>query len=113
LWQISSPSPCKDVFFKEEEVDRSLNMEDANAHPEDSFLYPQSRYYGKFDPVRFLFDANLQEFAQKISYICALETGGKLSSIEAYKEIKKLWKDLKKSKKALGIGEDPNQPDPD
>lgn len=88
-------------------------MEDPNAHQEDAFLHPYSRYYGKFDPVRFLFDANLQEFAQKISYICALETGGKLSSIEAYKEIKKLWKDLKKSKQALGIGESPNHQDPD
>jgi hypothetical protein len=71
------------------------------------FLYPRGRYYGDFTPQKLAFNANLQEFAQKVSYICNLETGGKISSIEAYEEIKKLWKDLKTSKKELQIGEEP------
>jgi hypothetical protein len=85
-------------------------VEDSNFHQKDNFLHPYSRYYGKFEPIEFLFNANLQDFAQKVSYICALETGGKLSSLEAYKEIKKLWKDFKKSKEALGIGNPPDNP---
>ncbi|BDA71743.1 hypothetical protein CAL7716_059090 [Calothrix sp. PCC 7716] len=68
------------------------------------FLYPRSRYYGEFDPKNLIFNANLQEFAQKVGYITALETSGKLSSIEAYQRIKALWKQLKNSKKELGIG---------
>jgi hypothetical protein len=36
-----------------------------------------------------------------------LETGGKLPSEEAYKQIKSLWKQLKRSKKELGIGKKP------
>lgn len=73
----------------------------------DRFLYPRSRYYGQFSPENLVFDANLQEFAQKIGYITALETSGKLSPDEAYKQIKALWKQLKRSKKELGIGEQP------
>jgi hypothetical protein len=33
-----------------------------------------------------------------------LETGGKLSPEESYKQIKALWKDLKRTKKQLSIG---------
>ncbi|MBD2085210.1 hypothetical protein NDI49_10220 [Trichocoleus sp. ST-U3] len=69
-----------------------------------SFLYPQSRYWGRFTPEELAFNANLQEFAQKISYISALQTGGKISSEQAYKDIKSLWKQLKTSKKELGVG---------
>lgn len=77
----------------------------------NDFLHPRSRYYGDFTPENLAFNANLQEFAQKITYICSLETGGKISSENAYKEIKALWKQLKTSKKNLGIGESLPQSD--
>jgi len=73
----------------------------------EDFLHPRSRYYGDFTPENLAFDANLQEFAQKITYICSLETGGKISTEKAYKDIKALWKDLKSSKKQLEIGKKP------
>lgn len=72
----------------------------------NSFLYPQSRYYGEFTPEYLAFNANLQEFAHKISYISALQTGGKLSPEQAYEQVKGLWKQLKQSKKAMNIGAD-------
>ncbi len=71
------------------------------------FLYPRSRYYGPVKPENLVFNANLQEFAQKVSYLANLETNGKLSPEQAYLEIKELWKQLKKSKIELGIGENP------
>ncbi|MEB3359034.1 MAG: hypothetical protein VKK04_20075 [Synechococcales bacterium] len=74
----------------------------------DNFLYPRSRYRGEFTPGNLAFNANLQEFAQKVSYVCALETGGKLSSSEAYDKIRQLWHDLKRSKDLLI-----DQPPPD
>jgi hypothetical protein len=80
-----------------------------NVIKKDKFLFPRSSYQGKFTVENLIFDANLQEFSQKVGYICALETGGKLSSKEAYDEIKALWKQLKKSKKRLGIGEPPEE----
>lgn len=67
----------------------------------DGFLYPQGRYFGKFTPQNLAFNANLQEFAQRVSLICGLETGGKISSDEAYEQIKQLWAQLKSSKKQL------------
>lgn len=67
----------------------------------DNFMLPRSKYRGKFTPQNLAFNANLQEFAQRVSLICGLETGGKVSSAEAYEDIKKLWKDLKASKKNL------------
>ena len=82
-------------------------MTDANSYKQSTlndFLYPRSRYHGQFSPQRLAFNANLQEFSQRIEYICALETGGKLPPKEAYSQIKQQWKKLKKSKKALGIG---------
>jgi len=69
-----------------------------------NFLYPRCRYYGKFTPESLAFNTNLQEFAQKVSYISSLETGGKISSEQAYQQVKALWKQLKHSKKSLGIG---------
>ena len=68
------------------------------------FLFPRNNYRGKVKPENLVFNSNLQEFAQKISYICNLETGGKLPPEKAYKQIKSLWKQLKRSKKELGIG---------
>jgi hypothetical protein len=70
----------------------------------ESFIYPRSRYYGEVKPENLVFNANLQEFAQKVSYISSLETGGKLSPKEAYDQIQMLWKQLKYSKRELRIG---------
>ncbi|WP_315791039.1 DUF7219 family protein [Fischerella sp. JS2] len=75
------------------------NQKDLN-----KFLYPHSSYRGQVKPENLLFNANLQEFAQKVSYIANLETSGKLSPEEAYSQIKMLWKKLKLSKKELKIG---------
>lgn len=74
----------------------------------DEFLYPRSRYYGQVKPENLIFNANLQEFAHKVGYITALETSGKTSPHEAYKQIKGLWKQLKRSKKALKTSEPPS-----
>ncbi|MGL5081869.1 MAG: DUF7219 family protein [Microcoleaceae cyanobacterium] len=76
----------------------------------DEFLYPRSRYYGKFNLKNLTFNSNLQEFAQRVNYLCALETNGKITSEEAYAQIKDLWHQVKASKKNLGIGEDPLSP---
>ena len=67
----------------------------------DSFLYHNSTYHGQVKPENLLFNSNLQEFTQKVSYICCLETGGKLSPEDSFKQIKSLWKELKQSKKML------------
>lgn len=74
----------------------------------NEFLYPHHSYHGKVKPNNLVFNSNLQEFAQKVNYICNLETGGKLPPEQAYKKIKSLWKELKKSKKELGIGTENN-----
>jgi hypothetical protein len=72
-----------------------------NSDKKESFLYPRSKYWGKFTPENLVFDANLQEFAQRISYLCNLENNGKISPEDAYEEIKRLWKHLQQSKKEL------------
>jgi hypothetical protein len=82
-------------------------MEESQPQDKNDFLYPRSRYHGEFTPENLVFDANLQEFAQKIGYITSLETSGKLSPEDAYRQIKELWKQLKQSKKELGIGNQP------
>jgi hypothetical protein len=84
-------------------------MVDPNQVEKNRFLYPRSRYYGQIKPENLVFNANLQEFAQRVNYICNLETNGKLSPEESYKQIKALWKQLKRSKKQLGLGNKPFQ----
>lgn len=81
----------------------------ASHREKDQFLYPRSSYYGKFTPENLVFNANLQEFAQKVSYICNLETGGKIDQMAAYEQIKILWKQLKASRKQLKT----HKPNPD
>ncbi|MEQ8962095.1 MAG: hypothetical protein RLP02_29915 [Coleofasciculus sp. C2-GNP5-27] len=73
----------------------------------DEFLYPRSRYYGDVKPENLVFNANLQEFAQQVNYICNLETAGKVEPEAAYKQIKELWHDLRQSKQELSIGQHP------
>ncbi|QIR37622.1 hypothetical protein HCG51_13470 [Tolypothrix sp. PCC 7910] len=70
----------------------------------NDFLYVRSRYYGQIKPENLAFNANLQEFNQRVSYISILVTSGKIPPYEAYQQIKALWKVLKLSKKQLKIG---------
>ena len=70
------------------------------------FINPRSRYRGQVKLENLVFNANLQEFAQRVMTISNLETGGKISPEQSYEQIKLLWKELKRSKKALGVGSD-------
>ena len=71
----------------------------------EKFVFPRSRYYGEFTPENVVFNANLQEFAQRVSFICNLETSGKMTPQEAYEAVKELWHVLKTSKQQLNIGQ--------
>ncbi|MBN3922445.1 hypothetical protein [Nostoc sp. NMS4] len=81
-------------------------MVQPNYEAKNRFLYPCDRYHGKFQPNNLVFNANLQEFAQRVSYIANLETAGKLSPEIAFTQIEALWKQLADSKNKLGIGSD-------
>lgn len=76
----------------------------------EAFIYARSTYRGEFTPQKLLFNANLQEFAQRVGIICSLETGGKITSEEAYREIKRLWKALKASWQNFGFPEEHDNP---
>ncbi|OWY66498.1 hypothetical protein B7486_36565 [cyanobacterium TDX16] len=72
----------------------------------DAFLHPRHRYRGNFTPEYLVFNANLQEFAQEIGYIVSLQTNGKISTEEACRRIKAIWRELEISREELGIGYD-------
>lgn len=63
------------------------------------FLYTRSRYHGQSSPEHVAFNASLQVFSQRVNYICALETGGKLTAPEAYQQLKQQWKTLKRHRR--------------
>jgi hypothetical protein len=69
----------------------------------DKFFYPHCHYRGHISPENLVFNANLQEFAHKVGYIANLQTGGKMSPEQAYRQIEELWDDLSASKQQLGI----------
>lgn len=81
-------------------------MEQLNQLDLDRFLYPHRRYHGKVNPENLVFNANLQEFAQRVSYISNLQTRGKLSVQESYHQVNALWEQLNSSYWALGIKPD-------
>jgi glutathione peroxidase-family protein len=70
-----------------------------------AFLYPLARYHGEVKPQNLVFNANLQEFSQRVSLIANLQTNGKLSPEESYTQVEALWQQLQTSKNQLGIGQ--------
>lgn len=92
-------------------MNRGVLVTDDQDNQKEKFFYPAGKYYGKFTPGNLAFNANLQEFAQRVSLLCGLETGGKLAPEEAYQEIKKLWKQLRQSRKELLDQSPPPPPD--
>lgn len=71
--------------------------------PSHAFLYPYARYQGSLTPENLMFDADLQEFSQRVTYLCNLQTNGKLSPDEVIEEIDLLWNQLEQSKAKLTI----------
>ncbi|MEA5535233.1 hypothetical protein [Crocosphaera sp. XPORK-15E] len=76
-------------------------MEDKQRVSEQNFLYPLYPYHGVLNDKTLLFNANLQEFSQKVGFISSLHTGGKLSSEEAYTRIECLWKELESTNRII------------
>jgi hypothetical protein len=76
-----------------------------NPLDKDSFLSPIAQYHGEFTPQNLAFNANLQEFANRVSIICALETNGKLTPQAAYAQIQQLWTALTDSEQNLLVEE--------
>jgi len=72
-------------------------------HSMHNFLYPRASYQGPAQPGQLVFNANLQEFAQRVSYISNLNTNGKLTADEAFAHIQYLWETLKHSRAGLQI----------
>lgn len=71
----------------------------------DDFLTPRASFQGEFTPENLAFDANLQEFAQRVAYVCALETAGKITPAEAHRRIRALYEQLDRSRAGLDIDE--------
>jgi hypothetical protein len=58
-----------------------------------------SRYHGEdWSPERVAFHQNLEQFAERVGLIVALQANGKITQDTAYAEIRQLWKELKDSK---------------
>jgi hypothetical protein len=66
---------------------------------------PEERAIEPISIEGMIFDANLAEFGNRVQIICSLEAGGHLSAEDAFARVKSLWKQLKRSKKNLQIGE--------
>ena len=73
----------------------------------NDFITARHGYHGQVNPESLVFNANLQEFADRVSYITCLATAGKLSAEESHHQIKELWQELDRSKQQLGVGENP------
>lgn len=68
-----------------------------------SFLYPHASDRNDFTPENLVFNANSQEFSQRINYIFYLQTSGKMSTNESFEQIRSLWHQLDRSPEQLKI----------
>ena len=89
-------------FRRDQETDVS---ESEDVPTKDEFLTPRARFQGDFTPANLAFDSNLQEFAQRVAYICGLETAGKITPNAAHAQIRDLYEELARTHEGLGIGE--------
>lgn len=69
-------------------------------------LFPCWHYGGVFTPENWLFNCNLQEFAQRVSIVEALHTAGKISTPQAVEQLNFLWEGLEKGYHSLGINKE-------
>lgn len=76
-----------------------------------NFLLPRASYRGQVKPENLVFNANLQEFSQRVAFISSLETNGKLSPQDSYEQISELWQELSQSYYQLAIGRSPKNED--
>jgi hypothetical protein len=67
------------------------------------FLCPQSRCRGEQTPQNLIFNAKLQQYAQRIGLIANLQTGGKLTPEEALSQIEALWETFEAGLKTLSL----------
>lgn len=70
---------------------------------EERLLFSMIQYEGEFSPQNLAFNANLQEFAQRVDYIYAIYRENEITASDAYQLVEQLWKELSHSKKGLGI----------
>lgn len=66
-----------------------------------------NRYKGKFTPENLVFNANLQEFAHRVSYICELVANDQISPQEALTQVEVWFEALERSQQQLLIGSNP------
>jgi hypothetical protein len=61
-----------------------------------------SGYRGQdWSPERLVLHQNLESFAERVGLIVAMQGSGKISQDQAFAAIKKLWKDLKRSRESI------------
>jgi hypothetical protein len=54
-----------------------------------------------WSPERLMFHQNLESFAERVGLIVGLQSNGKITQENAYAEIRRIWNDLRDSKKSL------------
>ncbi len=65
-------------------------------------LEAHSSYRGEdWSPERLVFHQNLEQFAERVGLIVALQGNGKISQEEAFDEIRQIWKQLQTSRESL------------
>jgi hypothetical protein len=65
-------------------------------------LEAHSSYRGDdWTPGRLVFHQNLEQFAERVGLIVALQGNGKISQEEAFDEIRQIWKQLQTSRESL------------
>lgn len=71
-------------------------------------MEPHGSYRGgDWSPERLMFHQNLESFADRVGLIVGLQSNGKISQEDAYAEIRRIWNDLRDSKKALLQNQNP------
>lgn len=99
------PKPKVSHLPKVKDVNYQKNNQRRYEMTKKEMIFPYSRYHGQSNPDDVVFNAYLQEFSSHVGIICSLQTGGKISPMEAITRLEKLWQELQTSKQNLGLAD--------
>ena len=103
LGVVESDPDRQNLTVQSEGVQPLQSADGDNLLTTRDFVLHRDHYIGRQSPHDIAFNKSLQDFALQVSCVCALETGGKMNSKEAYLQVRAYWKKLKRSFKNLDL----------
>lgn len=96
-WQIDDPDGQPiEVFRRVRDEIKDKVAQLISATKLDQFIAVRAPYHGEKDSFSLAFNAKLQDFSTRVSYIAGFVSSGKLPAKDAFQTIHSLWESFEK-----------------